>query len=181
MNLVDKATRYIALKHDGQYRRGLDIPYSTHLYGVARVLKTAKYSDQVVIAGLLHDILEDSDATVQEIEELFGAQILQLVKAVSEPDKSIPWKERKQKAIEKVKELNDDEISIAIAEKIQNLNSMAFVINNFGENAWYGESAKKSDQQWFYEHYFEETKKYHPNNRLLKEFEEGIQRLISLT
>lgn len=58
---------------------------------------------------------------------------------------------------------------------------MAFVINNFGENAWYGESAKKLDQQWFYEHYFEETKKFYPNNQLLKEFEEGIQRLISLT
>lgn len=180
MSLVDKATQFIALKHDGQSRRGLDIPYSTHVFGVARILKNAKYPEEIVVAGMLHDILEDSDATEQEIESIFGINILQLVKAVSSIDKSIPWRERKQLAIDSVKQLTEEEAAVAIAEKIQNLNAMAYVIQNNGEDAWFGNGANKSDQLWFYEKYFWEIKQYHPNSKLFKEFEQCVERLYSL-
>ena len=55
MSLVDQATQYTARKHEGQYRPGLNIPYSTHLFGVARILKAANYEEDIVVAGLLHD------------------------------------------------------------------------------------------------------------------------------
>ena len=180
MNLVDKAGQFIALKHDGQYRRGFDFPYSTHLFGVARVLKNAKYPEQVVVAGLLHDILEDSDTTEQELLENFGLYILELVKAVSDPDKSIPWKERKQYVIARIPQLTDEQMAITLAEKIQNLNSMTYVISTMGEEAWYGKSANKEEQRWFYEQYFEATKKYHSQTKLLGEFEECLEKLFSL-
>ena len=96
MNKIDKATQYIAKKHDGQYRRGLKIPYSTHLFGVARILKTAGYGESVIIAGLLHDVFEDTNASEEEVRELFGSEVLQLVKAVSEKDKSVEWYKRKK-------------------------------------------------------------------------------------
>jgi (p)ppGpp synthase/HD superfamily hydrolase len=181
MSLVDKATQFIALKHEGQYRRGLEIPYSTHLFGVARILKKAKYRENVVVAGLLHDIFEDSDATEQEVKEKFGEEILTLVKAVSEPDKSIPWKQRKQQAIDEIRCLEEEELAIALAEKIQNVNSMTYVIERLGEQAWNSFSANKHEQHWFYEHYFEETKKHCPDAKLLPEFEESLNKLFSLT
>ena len=180
MSLVDKATQFIALKHEGQTRRGLDIPYSTHLFGVARILKTANYSEEIVIAGLLHDIFEDSNATEQEIEQLFGTDVLQIVKAISIPDKSIPWRERKQQSIDRVKALSDDEAAVCIAEKIQNLRAMDYVIRLHGEEKWYGNSANKNDQIWFYKSYLEEIKLYHPNNRLYQELEQSIHKLYSL-
>ena len=79
MSLVVQATQYTVKKHEGQYRRGLNIPYSTHLFGVARILKAAGYADDIVVAGLLHDVLEDTDATAEEVCELFGENILALV------------------------------------------------------------------------------------------------------
>lgn len=180
MSLVDKATQFIALKHEGQYRRGLEIPYSTHLFGVARILKKAKYQENVVVAGLLHDIFEDSDATEQEVKDMFGEDILTLVKAVSEPDKSMPWRQRKQQAIDAIRFLEEEELAIALAEKIQNLNSMVYVIERLGDQAWYSFSANKNEQHWFYEQYFEEAKRYHPEAKLLAELEDSLKKLFSL-
>ena len=67
-------------KHDGQYRKGTKIPYITHPFAVAMILKHHRYSDEVVAAGLLHDTLEDTDTTEQEILN-FSPYVLDLVRA----------------------------------------------------------------------------------------------------
>lgn len=178
MNLIDKATQYIAKKHDGQYRKGLNIPYSTHLFGVARILKTAGYGESVVIAGLLHDVFEDTNATEEEVKEIFGLEVLQLVKAVSEKDKSVEWYERKKQVIDIIAHLSEEELAVALAEKIQNLNSMEYVIETLGEPSWDFFSADKKDQQWFYESFLNETRIYHPDAILLNQMEEKVHKVF---
>ena len=91
MNIVDQATQFIALKYDGKRRTAMQIPYATHLFGVARILKNTGYRDTVVIAGLLHDILEDDFVTEQELRAQFGEEVLLLVKATTEMPKNYNW------------------------------------------------------------------------------------------
>lgn len=181
MGAVDVAIQFIAKKHDGQYRKGLNIPYSTHLFGVARILKTAGYGESVVIAGLLHDIFEDTDATEQEVVDLFGEEVLQIVKAVSEPDKSVEWYARKNEAISKVAILTEEQLAVAIAEKIQNLMAMHYVIEKLGEQAWKIFSANKADQRWFYESFLNECKVRWPDSKLLPLMESKFEKVFKPT
>ena len=178
MGAVDIAIQFIAKKHDGQYRKGLNIPYSTHLFGVARILKSAGYGESVVIAGLLHDILEDSDATEQEVAELFGEEILEIVKAVSEPDKSVEWFARKNEMICKIAIFTEEQLAVALAEKIQNLMAMQYVIEKLGEQAWKIFSTNKNDQGWFYESFLTECKGRWPNAKLLPLMEEKFEKVF---
>ena len=179
MSLVDQATQYTARKHEGQYRRGLNVPYSTHLFGVARILKAANYEEDIVVAGLLHDVLEDTDATEEEVRELFGDNILMLVKAVSEPDKSLNWEQRKQYMINQIKYLNEDTLAIILAEKIQNVRAIKYELSQLGECTWDYFNAGKDRQYWYYTSIIEQTKKYHPNAVLFPDLEYGVKKLFA--
>ena len=57
MNIIEKAFQFALQKHEGQYRKGTDIPYISHPFAVAMILKHYRYSDEVIAAGLLHDTL----------------------------------------------------------------------------------------------------------------------------
>lgn len=179
MSLIDNATQYIAEKHEGQYRGGLRVPYSTHLFGVARILKIAGYSEEVVIAGLLHDVLEDTDATEEELQGNFGEYIVALVKAVSEPDKSLSWDIRKQGGIDRIQFKSDEELAILLAEKIQNVKSITYEVEKLGKQTWKNFNAGKDKQHWYYKNIIKQTKKYHPHAKLLPELEECVNNLFS--
>ncbi|MDF2947482.1 MAG: pyrophosphokinae [Bacillales bacterium] len=94
MSLIDKAIEFAALKHNGHYRKGTDIPYISHPFGVGMILLKAKCNEEQIIAGILHDTLEDTETAPSEIEEKFGLKVLQLVQSCSEPNKGASsWKE----------------------------------------------------------------------------------------
>ena len=77
-----KALAFATEKHQGQYRIG-GLPYITHPMAVAEFLREDGYSEDYQIAGLFHDLLEDTDATEQEIEALGGKEVLKAVKLVT--------------------------------------------------------------------------------------------------
>ena len=88
MKRTDKfqaALDFATLKHKGQYRIG-GLPYITHPCAVAAMLKAKGYDEEYQIAGLFHDLLEDTDATEQEIEVLGGEQVLETVKLLTKQD-----------------------------------------------------------------------------------------------
>ena len=148
------------------------------MFGVARILKIAGYEEHVVIAGLLHDIFEDSDATEQEVVELFGEEVVQIVKAVSEADKSVEWYARKNAAITKIAFLTEEQLAVALAEKIQNLMAMQYVIEKLGERAWKLFSANKEGQHWFYESFLNECKVRCSDAKLLPLMEEKFGKVF---
>ena len=76
------ALDFATLKHNGQYRIG-GLPYITHPVEVASYLREAGYSIDYQIAGLFHDLLEDTDATEEEIKALGGPEVLEAVKLVT--------------------------------------------------------------------------------------------------
>ena len=121
--LVLKAAQFAAQKHEGQIRKGRDkCPYIDHLKSVANVIAEVGGIDdpQVIAAAWLHDTLEDTDATPEELESTFGKRVRQLVEEVTD-DKSLPKAERKQQQIQHAPELPPDAVLIKLGDKISNI------------------------------------------------------------
>src|SRR5262245_61885100 len=79
-----------------QERKGTDFPYIAHPIRVAEILDRFECNEEVIVAGFLHDTIEDADITADQISATFSARIASLVTSVSEPDKSLPWGRRKK-------------------------------------------------------------------------------------
>ena len=83
---IEQAIKAAAILHDGQLRKGnVPLPYITHLYAVAMILESYTEDEDTIVAGLLHDTLEDTDYTPEELEADFGKEVCEAVLAVTEP------------------------------------------------------------------------------------------------
>ena len=149
MNIIEKAFQFALQKHEGQYRKGTDIPYITHLFAVAMILKHYRYSDEVIAAGLLHDTLEDTDTTAEELLA-FGPYVLELVQSASESDKSLSWEERKRRTIAELATKSPDQLAVIVADKLHNIRSIQSDLDDVGEAVWRRFNRGKSDQSWYY-------------------------------
>lgn len=178
MNLFDFATQFIAGKYDNVYRAGVVVPYTTHLFGVARLLKNAGYREEVVIAGLLHDCLEDGRADERELRIYFGEEIVEFVRASTEPEKNIAWEERKREIIKTIQHKTDEQLAIMLAEKTHNVRAITVEVKQLGEQVWQNFKAPKEKQEWYYRSIIEEVKIYHPNAALLCQLEQAVEKLF---
>ena len=121
--LVQKAAQFAAQKHKGQIRKGRDeCPYIDHLKSVARVIAgVGGIEDPEILASAwLHDTLEDTETTPEELEANFGKRVRQLVEEVTD-DKSLPKDERKQMQIQHAPTLSPDAVLIKLGDKISNI------------------------------------------------------------
>ena len=122
-----KAAYFAAEKHRGQTRKDSDgSPYINHPLSVALIIaETGGVSDtEVLAAALLHDTIEDTDTTEEELEKEFGSRVLSLVLEVTD-DKSLPKKVRKQKQIEHAEHLTKEAALIKLADKITNIRDIS--------------------------------------------------------
>ncbi len=158
---ITKAIEFAIDKHGDDVRKGSTIPYYTHPIAVMNFLMMEKCSDEIVIAGVLHDTLEDTGdsykETYDEIVELFGIQVADLVKAESEPenlkknsDEKESWKERKTHTIEHLKEASKDVKMICCADKLHNIISIKDDIS-LGVDVWAKFNSSKENIKWYYE------------------------------
>ncbi len=124
-----EAASFAAKKHIGQNRKGLDeAPYINHPLEVANLLvNVGKVEDyDTLIAAVLHDTVEDTDATREEIAERFGEKVASIVMEVTD-DKSLPKQERKQKQVEHAPHLSTAAKQLKMCDKISNITD---VMNN---------------------------------------------------
>ena len=108
------ATRW----HEGQTRDADSIPFLTHPVEVACLLHEAGYSDEVVAAGVLHDVLEDTEVERGELEERFGSEVAGLVAAVSDDPAIEDHAERKAALRAQVARAGDDAVAVFAADKV---------------------------------------------------------------
>jgi guanosine-3',5'-bis(diphosphate) 3'-pyrophosphohydrolase len=128
LSLVLRALSFAAHKHRDQRRRGAEAsPYINHPIAVADVLVNEGHMPDTVLvcAALLHDTLEDTQATFAELEGQFGREIAQIVQEVSD-DKSLPKAMRKRLQIEHAPTLSTPAKLVKLADKICNLRDIAF-------------------------------------------------------
>ena len=119
---VERALEATVRAHDGQWRKGRrSVPYVTHPMHVAIMLARWGLEEDVIVAGLMHDTVEDCDGwTVDRVREEFGAHVATLVDHLSE-DKSLTWEERKRWAVDHVPRMSPEAASVKAADKIHNL------------------------------------------------------------
>jgi (p)ppGpp synthase/HD superfamily hydrolase len=150
MDIVEKALQIASKNHKGQYRKNTDIPYITHPVAVGMMLLKSGYSEEIVAAGILHDTVEDTPLTLDEIKWEFGPKIAELVEGSSEPDKSLSWKDRKEHTIEFLKTASEDVRAVVCADKLHNIRSIMRDYEQVGDEVWSRFNAGKEQQKWYY-------------------------------
>lgn len=126
--LLLTAAHFAAEKHKDQRRKGADAsPYINHPLKVAELLwRVGEVRDvDCIVAAVLHDTLEDTATTSDELQELFGTRVRMLVEEVTD-DKSLPKAERKRLQIEHAPSLSAGAKQIKLADKIANIFDVAF-------------------------------------------------------
>lgn len=128
MSQLLRAVKFSAEKHKSQRRKGAEgSPYINHPIAVAETIWTVGgvRDLSVILAAILHDTVEDTETTFAEIEEHFGLEVRSLVQEVTD-DKSLPKAERKRLQIEHAPHLSTGAKQIKLADKIYNINDVAF-------------------------------------------------------
>lgn len=173
---IKKAIQFAARKHHGQMRVSSTpeepSPVVVHLFSVALLVAEDGAHDDVVTAALLHDTLEDTKTAREEIVAAFNERVAQLVEAVSE-DKSLEWKERKIDYLANVEKADADALLIAIADKIDNVESRIEEYSKEGDAFLRRWKRPNSDYLWFYGEALAVAQDRLPEHRLTKRYAEA--------
>ena len=135
---IERALRAAFIAHEGQLRKGSDLPYITHPVHVAMLVARAGGDDVAVQSALLHDVVEDCDGwTKSRVAEEFGDEVASVVDALTEI-KGRPWEERKGAALARVPGMCVRSLAVKAADKIHNMRSLTSQIEAAAtpEDAW---------------------------------------------
>ena len=149
MQMTGTAIRFAVAAHAGQVRKGSDIPYITHPIEVAIILAQMGADDALIAAGLLHDTLEDTGTTAEELDAAFGARVLALVQSDSE-NKALSWEERKQATLNMLQDAGREEQMLALADKLANMRSIAADYIRIGDALWQRFNRGYEQQKQYY-------------------------------
>lgn len=152
---IDHALTFAAIAHGGQTRKGSKIPYITHPVHVAMILIRHGFGEDVVIAGLLHDVVEDCDVPIDEIEERFGHRVKSLVASVTErkqteEEKQRPWRVRKEEQLSKIRGAGFETAALKAADALHNCQTTLADLEALGDVLWERFNAGPEEQRWYY-------------------------------
>ncbi len=157
-SLLCQATRLAAQAHDGAYRKGGRAPYLLHVMETAEIVGTMTEDEDVLAAAVLHDVLEDTSVTEEELRETVGGHVTELVLAVSENKRreqpaEMTWRLRKQESVESLlKEPRLEVKMIALGDKLSNIRALQRDYGILGEQVWERFNNKsKAEQGWYYQ------------------------------
>lgn len=156
MNIKDKAKYFAINTHRGQIRKSeLEKPMIIHPLEVGDILESFGFDDNVVAAGYLHDVVEDTAVTIQDIEREFGSDIAYLVSSATEPDKSLSWEVRKKHTISSSKELPLRNKAVICADKISNLESLMIMFGKNDKRDFSSFNRGEKEEEWYYKSIYE--------------------------
>ena len=151
MNIKEKAKLFAIKAHKGQIRKSdKEKPMIIHPINVANILSEYGYDDNVVAAAYLHDVIEDTKYTKEDLLKEFNEDIVSLVLGATEEDKSLSWEERKTITIDKVKDLDLRHKVVVCADKISNLDDMRIIFEVNGKRDFSAFKRGFDKQKWYY-------------------------------
>ena len=173
---IHKAIEFAVLKHAGQKRKGTNIPYIVHPMEVMQILSENGCKEDVIIAGLLHDTVEDAGVSIKEIHQIFGSVVANIVSFESE-DKAKTWQERKQITLDNLADSDFDCSICCLADKLSNIRAIYSDYNNIGDKLWDRFNKDKESIGWYYKSIREITKRfeYHP---IWKEYDKIVNKVF---
>ncbi len=153
----DEALSFAAVAHRSQVRKcegGAGVPYIIHPMHVATILLRHGFDEDIVIAGLLHDTVEDCDVELTTIAHEFGVRVAELVNAVTEQKLEDghrrPWRTRKQEQIEHLRSGGADAAALKAADALHNASSTIADLERHGASVWTRFNAGAEETIWYY-------------------------------
>jgi (p)ppGpp synthase/HD superfamily hydrolase len=183
-----RAVQYANRIHADQTRKGTDVPYMTHLLGVASlVLENGAQSEEEVIGALLHDAAEDQGGRprLDDIREQFGEQVGHIVDACTDSydNPKPPWRERKEAYVTHVRELierggDEPALRVSLADKLHNTRAVVADVRESGDAVFERFNGKKDGTIWYYAALVEAFRGF--PNRMVGELEREVTELRRL-
>ncbi|MBO4919531.1 MAG: bifunctional (p)ppGpp synthetase/guanosine-3',5'-bis(diphosphate) 3'-pyrophosphohydrolase [Erysipelotrichaceae bacterium] len=154
--MIDQAIRFAALAHKGTVRKGNNQPYIFHPLEVLNLVSLMTLDDDVLCAAVLHDTVEDTDVTIEDIRREFGEHVAALVAYESEDkrgqkNKEATWMNRKQETIRTIRSIDDIGAKmVCLADKVSNLRSFHLGLLDQGDAFWNNFNQKDPKKHYWY-------------------------------
>ncbi len=179
-----RAFEFAAKQHSGQTRKASTIPYIAHLMGVASLVFEAGGDEDLAIAALLHDVVEDCGGApmLKQIRRRFGSRVAKIVDGCTDAYglPKPPWHERKVSYINRLKKEDDETRLVSAADKLNNVRSILSDYRTIGESVWSRFHGGRDGTLWYYRTLRDEFLRSKPN-RITRDFDLAVRDLESLT
>lgn len=157
MDVLEQAIVFAVNAHSGMVRKGTQNPYILHPLEAASIVGTMTTDREVIAAAVLHDVVEDTDVTIEMIRQQFGQRVAELVDAESENKRAdqpaaATWKLRKQETLDHLNAEKDPAVKmITLGDKLSNLRSMYRESLTMGDKLWERFNQKDpAEHCWYY-------------------------------
>ncbi len=148
--------KFAAAAHIGQTRKGSSMPYIIHPFEAALIAMSLTDDEELIAAAMLHDVIEDTKITADELKTRFGDRVVELVMNESEDKLShLPpqstWKQRKSATLERLRVAGYDTKLLCLCDKLSNIRQCAADKARDGDDMWNKfHNNNKADQEWYY-------------------------------
>ena len=156
-DLVSAAIAFSTRAHDGMRRKKSNVPYVMHPMEVGAIISTMTESQEVIAAGILHDVVEDAGVGIDEIGRLFGSRVMELVASETENKREeLPpeqtWRIRKEESLEALRGADDTDVMILwIGDKLSNIRAIYRDFLAEGNGVWNKfHQSDPNEQAWYY-------------------------------
>lgn len=175
-----RAFLFAADKHSGQTRKASTIPYIAHLMGVASLVLEFDGDEDMAIAALLHDVVEDCGGLpmLAEVRRRFGTRVAKIVDGCTDSyvEPKLPWRERKETYLRHLKKADAETRLVSAADKLNNVRSILSDYREVGESIWARFSGGREGTLWYYRILLQEFLRRKPS-RLIRELELAVREL----
>lgn len=157
MELLSRAIEFAVKAHDQMRRKSKDLPYILHPMEAAVIVGTMTSDQNLISAAVLHDVVEDAGITIDQVGELFGSRVKELVASETEDKRTeLPaeqtWKIRKEESLQILKETDDiGVLMVWLGDKLANMRAIYRDHKKEGDSMWQKFNQKDKNQQaWYY-------------------------------
>ena len=156
-NVLDRAIVFATEAHKGQFRKGTQVPYIVHPMEAAAVVSTMTTDPEIIASALLHDVVEDTSTTIDEVRNAFGDRVAFFVGSETENKRTnlsaeSTWKIRKQETLDHLKTAPLEVKMITLGDKLSNIRSICRDYGAIGDALWQRFNQKdKNEHYWYYQ------------------------------
>jgi (p)ppGpp synthase/HD superfamily hydrolase len=177
---LQKAFRYAAEKHAGQTRKQTAVPYLSHLMAVTSLVLEGGGDEDMAIAALLHDVVEDCGGTprLREVRKMFGTRVAKIVEGCTDSfsDPKLPWIVRKKEYLKRLKREDAETRLVSASDKLHNVCTVIADYRQDGESIWKRFSGKREGTLWYYRALNDEFQR-RTSNRITRELAIAVRKL----
>ncbi len=145
------ALTFARQRHKGQISINGTTPYINHCIEVARLINKYGYSENAVIAGLVHDTINKSDATLEDIENVFGEDVSNVVEPLVESsDPTLTWQQKKLQYIQNITNAPEEVVIVSVADNLQVVSEIFQIWARIGDSVFLTLNTSKENYKWFF-------------------------------